>query len=89
MTPSIPVAEPDCVWPDEKPAHMVKTIRMLGSFPNGIFEFTRATPQQSIMTKLEYRSTKEFRMAQDERSFGLGASFVIRHLEFVINGAGS
>jgi hypothetical protein len=29
MIPSIPVAEPDCVWPDEKPAHMIRTAKAI------------------------------------------------------------
>jgi hypothetical protein len=81
MTPSIPVSEPDCVWPGKKPAHMVKTIRMTGTFPNGILKFTRATPWQSIMAKHE--GIQNDAMTNVLRAW----CFFIRHSNFVINGA--
>src|SRR5437867_10510995 len=35
-TPSIPVSEPDRVWPGKKPAHMIRTARAIESLRNCI-----------------------------------------------------
>src|SRR6267154_1448031 len=66
MTPSIPVSEPDCVWPGKKPAHMIRTARAIEGLRNCIGKFTLTASYRSIMSKHE-----EFRNPNDERRSGL------------------
>src|SRR5262249_7441961 len=54
ITPSIPVPETDCVWPDEKPLHMIRTARAIDNLPNGIAKFILTASHRS-MTKPKSR----------------------------------
>ena len=51
MTPSIPVSDPDCVWADKKPPHMIRTARAIKNVRNCIGKFTLTASRRSIITK--------------------------------------
>ena len=47
MTPSIPVPDPDCAWPEEKQADITRSPQMIGNFRNRIGQFTPAAAYRS------------------------------------------
>src|SRR6266478_1138582 len=85
MTPSIPVSEPDCVWPGKKPAHMIRTARAIESLRNCIRKFTLTASYRSIND--ETRMSKHEEIQNDAMTSAVRAWFFIRHSDFVIKGA--